>query len=50
MAGGGGQRTLIVPSLDLVIARMGHFRGEPAGMKAFKAALEKIVPALRPKN
>jgi CubicO group peptidase (beta-lactamase class C family) len=50
MAGGGGQRTLIVPSLDLVIVRMGHFRGEPAGMKAFKAALEKIVPALRPKN
>jgi CubicO group peptidase (beta-lactamase class C family) len=31
MAGAGGQRAVIVPSLDLVIVRMGHLNGEIAG-------------------
>jgi CubicO group peptidase (beta-lactamase class C family) len=31
MAGAGGQRTVIVPSLDLVIVRMGHLAGLVAG-------------------
>jgi CubicO group peptidase (beta-lactamase class C family) len=30
-AGAGGQNTYIVPSLDLVIVRMGHFRGTAGG-------------------
>jgi len=47
MAGAGGQRTIVVPSLELVVVRMGHFRGDAAGMKALKAALEKIGAAVR---
>jgi CubicO group peptidase (beta-lactamase class C family) len=31
MAGAGGQRTVIVPSLDLVIVRMGHLGGVLGG-------------------
>jgi CubicO group peptidase (beta-lactamase class C family) len=33
-SGGGGQRTIIVPSLDLVVVRMGHMAGEIFGRKA----------------
>ncbi|MFQ5790748.1 MAG: serine hydrolase domain-containing protein, partial [Acidobacteriota bacterium] len=46
MAGGGGQRVFIVPSHDLVIVRMGHFRGDRAGMKALKAAQKQLLEAL----
>ena len=31
MGGAGGQRVIVVPSLELVIVRMGHLRGELAG-------------------
>jgi CubicO group peptidase (beta-lactamase class C family) len=34
MSGGGGQRVIIVPSLDLVVVRMGHMAGEIFGRKA----------------
>jgi CubicO group peptidase (beta-lactamase class C family) len=34
MSGGGGQRVIIVPSLDLVVVRMGHLAGEVFGRKA----------------
>jgi CubicO group peptidase (beta-lactamase class C family) len=47
MAGGGGQRTFVVPSLDLVVVRMGHFRGSAAGMATLNAALEKLVAAIQ---
>lgn len=46
MAGGGGQRTFVVPSLDLVVVRMGHFRGSAAGMATLNVALEKLVAAI----
>jgi CubicO group peptidase (beta-lactamase class C family) len=46
MAGAGGQRTFVVPSLDLVIVRMGHFRGDAAGMKALREAQKLLVEAV----
>lgn len=46
MAGGGGQRVFVVPSLDLVIVRMGHFRGNEPGMEALDRALAEVVAAI----
>jgi len=47
--GAGGQRTFIIPTHDLVVVRMGHYRGDRAGMRALNgalAALMKAVPAI----
>ncbi len=52
MAGAGGQNTFIVPSRQLVIVRMGHFRGQAAGRRTLNNAftlLMEAVPAV-PKN
>ena len=46
MAGAGGQRTIIVPSMDLVIVRMGHFRGSGVGMQALADACQVIAAAV----
>ncbi len=46
MAGAGGQRTIIVPSLDLVIVRMGHQRGRRRGMELLNQALARLVDAI----
>ncbi len=46
MAGGGGQRTIIVPSMDLVVVRLGHFRGSAIGMESLNKALEKLAEAV----
>lgn len=48
MAGAGGQVTLIVPSHDLVVVRMGHFKGSAPGTAAFKRALAVLLEALPP--
>ena len=45
-AGAGGQNTWIVPSLDLVIVRMGHMRGAGAARKPTNAALGLVVEAV----
>lgn len=47
MAGAGGQRTIIVPSLDLVIVRLGHFRGSSASVEALNRACALIVEAIK---
>ena len=44
--GAGGQRTIIIPTHDLVVVRMGHYRGDRAGMKALNAALAELMLAV----
>jgi CubicO group peptidase (beta-lactamase class C family) len=46
MSGAGGQTTLIVPSHDLVVVRLGHFKGSAPGDAAFKRALSLLMKAV----
>ena len=49
-AGAGGQRMFVIPSHDLVVVRLGHFRGDRAGMKTLNAALAELIAAVPPKE
>lgn len=46
--GAGGQETYVVPSLDLVVVRMGHFPGAGIGSRDFNRAVQLVVEAVRP--
>jgi CubicO group peptidase (beta-lactamase class C family) len=46
MAGAGGQTTMIVPSHDLVVVRMGHYKGEALGAAALRKALTLLMEAV----
>ncbi len=46
MAGAGGQYTMIIPSHDLVVVRLGHFKGATEGEKSFKRALALLLEAV----
>jgi CubicO group peptidase (beta-lactamase class C family) len=46
MSGAGGQTTLIVPSHDLVVARLGHYRGFAAGAFSLRRALALLMEAV----
>ena len=46
MAGAGGQNTFVIPSHDLVVVRMGHFRGAAAGRKTLNAAFTHLMAAV----
>jgi hypothetical protein len=46
MSGAGGQTTLIVPSHDLVVVRLGHYRGAAAGALGFRKALALLMEAV----
>jgi len=48
MAGAGGQNTFIIPSHQLVVVRMGHFRGAAAGRKTLNAAFTHLMAAIPP--
>jgi CubicO group peptidase (beta-lactamase class C family) len=48
--GAGGQRTIIIPTHDLVVVRMGHHRGERAGMQALGSALAELMLAVKPSS
>jgi len=50
MSGAGGQTTLIVPSHELVIVRMGHFKGAAPGSASFHKALALLMEAVPMKN
>ncbi len=46
MAGAGGQSTWIIPSHDLVVVRLGHFKGAGPGEKALRNALALLMEAV----
>jgi CubicO group peptidase (beta-lactamase class C family) len=46
MLGAGGQTTLIIPSHDLVVVRMGHCKGEIPGSVSFIKALVLLMEAV----
>jgi CubicO group peptidase (beta-lactamase class C family) len=46
MAGAGGQTTLIIPSHDLVVVRLGHYKGSTVGSTGFKKALALLMEAV----
>lgn len=46
-AGAGSQYTIVVPSLDLVVVRMGHLRGGGPGFRALDRALAELWELLR---
>lgn len=49
MSGAGGQTTLIIPSHDLVVVRLGHYKGAQAGGQALRRALALLMEAV-PEN
>jgi CubicO group peptidase (beta-lactamase class C family) len=46
MDGAGGQYVLIIPSYQLVIVRLGHYKGADAGDEALKKAIKIILEAV----
>src|SRR6202047_2944826 len=50
MAGAGGQTTLIIPSHDLVVVRLGHFKGATSGAASFEMALSLLMQAVPRRN
>ena len=46
MAGAGGQTALIIPSHDLVVVRLGHYRGGAPGFQSFRKALALLMDAV----
>jgi CubicO group peptidase (beta-lactamase class C family) len=46
MVGAGGQYTIIIPTHDLVVARLGHYKGQKAGDAALARALTLLMEAV----
>jgi CubicO group peptidase (beta-lactamase class C family) len=50
MSGAGGQTTLIIPSHDLVVVRMGHYKGVAPGAVSLRRALALLMQAVPTSN
>jgi len=50
MSGAGGQTTLIIPSHDLVVVRLGHYKGATPGAASFRRALALLMQAVPKRN
>ncbi len=48
MGGAGDQRTLMIPSHDLCVVRLGHYGGFPASTAKFHGMLAKLMEAVPP--
>ena len=46
MDGAGGQKTIIIPAYDLVVVRLGHYKGEIPGTESLKKALALLLQAI----
>ena len=46
MRGAGGQMTMIIPSRDMVIVRLGHYKGAPAWSKAEFKGIQLLLDAV----
>ena len=46
MAGAGGQNTIVIPSHDMVVVRLGHYSGSGPGRNALGRALEILMEAV----
>ncbi len=46
MAGAGGQYAIIIPSHDLVVVRLGHYRGSEEGLQALGKSLTLLMQAV----
>jgi CubicO group peptidase (beta-lactamase class C family) len=50
MWGAGGNFSLIIPSYDLVVTRLGHFKGAASGEKSLNNALSLLMEAVPKRN
>jgi CubicO group peptidase (beta-lactamase class C family) len=48
MSGVGGNTALIIPTHDLVVVRMGHYRGQGPGGRALREAVRLLLEAVPP--
>ena len=46
MVGAGGQYTIVIPTHDLVVVKLGHYKGQAAGDAALTRALSLLMQAV----